>query len=114
MIPFVALLYLLLVALPTDASPLHRYAANPTLSFIARVNAKLGPNIAETDRARAQTMKQAGHKTKRAGSSSFSINNAVVTYTAQVGVGSPPTNCKTTIRCFWISFDEKTLRHTPY
>ncbi|KAG1817946.1 aspartic peptidase domain-containing protein [Suillus subaureus] len=74
-----------------DASPLRPVAGKATLSFTARVNARGAVNIAAADRARAQAMKQAGSMGKRAGRSSFSITNAVVTYTAQVGVGSPAT-----------------------
>ncbi|OJA18430.1 hypothetical protein AZE42_10490, partial [Rhizopogon vesiculosus] len=88
---FIALLFLLLVALSTvDASPLHNDAANQTLGFTARVNAKRATNISAADKARAQAMKHAGHKGKRDGSS-FSITNSVVDYTTQVGVGSPAT-----------------------
>ncbi|KAG0699371.1 acid protease [Suillus ampliporus] len=87
-----ALLSILLVALSSvDASPLHRDAGKATLSFAARVNARGAVNVAAADRARAQAMRQAVSKDKRAGRSSFSITNAVVTYTAQVGIGSPAT-----------------------
>ncbi|KAG9312014.1 acid protease [Chiua virens] len=47
-------------------------------------------NIVEKDRARAQAFRQAAHPGKR--STSFSVTNAAVTYTAQVGVGSPATD----------------------
>jgi pepsin A len=79
------------------------------------MNTKRVTNIAAADKARAQAMKQAGHIIKRYGSSSFSINNSVVAYTAQVGVGSPATECKMTTRYFQIVIsDETILRHTPY
>ncbi|KAG2043738.1 aspartic peptidase domain-containing protein [Suillus americanus] len=85
------LLILFVVLSSADASPLRPVAGKATLSFTARVNARGAVNIAAADRARAQVMKQAGSIGKRAGRSSFSITNAVVTYTAQVGVGSPAT-----------------------
>lgn len=94
MFPSKALLSIVLIALSAvDASPLRREDA-PTLNFAARVNARANNdlNIAAADRARAQAMQQLGNTTsKRDSSSSFSINNAVVSYTAQVGVGSPAT-----------------------
>jgi len=90
-----AILSLLLIALSAvDASPLRRNANTATLSFAARLNAKGAANIAAADKARAQMLKQAGAKSKRAGSSSVSIPNAVVNYVAQVGVGNPATECK--------------------
>lgn len=77
-----------------DASPLRPNAGKATLSFATRLNARGAVNVAAVDRARAQAMKQAGSMGKRVEKSSFSISNAVVTYTAQVGVGSPATECK--------------------
>jgi pepsin A len=96
MFPSKALLSVVLLALSAvDASPLRREAAS-TLSFTARMNARANNlNIAAADRARAQAMQQMGSTSKRDSSSSFSINGAVVSYTAQVGVGSPATQCKT-------------------
>ncbi|KAG1860799.1 acid protease [Suillus subluteus] len=86
---FLSILFVVLSS--ADASPLRPDAGKATLSFAARVNARGVVNIAAADRARAQAMKQAGSMGKRAGRSSFSITNAVVTYTAQVGVGSSAT-----------------------
>ncbi|KAG0702054.1 acid protease [Suillus ampliporus] len=95
MFPFKSLLSILFIALSTvDASPLRRDASMATLRFAARVNARdtsSSLNIAAADRARAQGMVHASSKSKRAGSSSVSITNSVVYYTAQVGVGSPAT-----------------------
>ncbi|KAG2069581.1 acid protease [Suillus decipiens] len=86
------LLSIVLIALSTvDASPLRREAA-PTLSFTTRIHARADKiNIAAADRARAQAMQHASTTNKRAGSSSFSITDANVDYTTQVGVGSPAT-----------------------
>ncbi|KIJ58538.1 hypothetical protein HYDPIDRAFT_102436, partial [Hydnomerulius pinastri MD-312] len=60
-----------------------------TLSFAAKVNAAGVANVAAADKARAAAMRQASHHGKR--SESFDITNAAVSYTAQVGVGNPPT-----------------------
>jgi pepsin A len=65
------------------------------------MNAKRATNITTADKARAQAMKQADHKGKRDGSS-FSITNAVVDYTTQVGVSNPATECKMAILYFHI------------
>lgn len=92
MFPSKAFLSILFVAWSSaEASPLRPDAGKATLSFAARLNARGAVNVAAVDRARAQAMKQAGSTGKRAERSSFSISNAVVTYTAQVGVGSPAT-----------------------
>ncbi|KAH7915073.1 acid protease [Hygrophoropsis aurantiaca] len=90
MFPSKALLSLLLVAIASvDATPLKRDTGKATLSFAAKLNARASSNIAASDRARAQQMKQAS-KSKRAGTS-FTITNGAMDYTAQVGVGSPAT-----------------------
>ncbi|KAG1901049.1 acid protease [Suillus fuscotomentosus] len=92
MFPSKAFLSIFFVVLSSaDASPLRPDAGKATLSFATRVNVRGAVNIAAADRARVQAMKQAGSMGKRAGKSSFSIANAIVTYTAQVGVGSPAT-----------------------
>jgi pepsin A len=93
--PSKAFLSILFVVLSSvDASPLSPVTGKASLTFTARVNARGAVNVAAADRARAQAMKQAGYIDKRAGKSSFDITNAVVTYTANVGVGSPATECK--------------------
>ncbi|KAG2137226.1 acid protease [Suillus cothurnatus] len=90
--PSKAFLSILFVVLSSvDASPLSPVTGKASLTFTARVNARGAVNVAAADRARAQAMKQAGYIDKRAGKSSFNITNAVVTYTANVGVGSPAT-----------------------
>ncbi|KAG1861932.1 aspartic peptidase domain-containing protein [Suillus tomentosus] len=94
MFPSKAFLSIFFVVLSSaDASPLRPDAGKATLSFAARVNVRGAVNIAAADRARVQAMKQANSMGKRA-DNSFSITNAIVTYTAQVGVGSPATECK--------------------
>ncbi|KIJ65854.1 hypothetical protein HYDPIDRAFT_87296 [Hydnomerulius pinastri MD-312] len=90
MFPSKALLSFLLVALSAvDATPLRRDTGKATLSFAAKVNAAGVANVAAADKARAAAMRQASHHGKR--SESFDITNAAVSYTAQVGVGNPPT-----------------------
>ena len=95
MFPSKALLSLILITLTAvDASPLSRRTGKATLSFATKINKRGTLNIAEQDRARAQAMKQAtatGQLRKR--SASFSITDAGVFYTAEVGVGNPPTSC---------------------
>ena len=96
MFPSKALLSLVLISLSVaDASPLSRRTGKTTLSFATRINESGTLNIVEKDRARAQAFKNAGHLDKRA--ESISVTNAQITYTAQVGVGSPATDC------LWIS-----------
>jgi len=91
MFPSSTLLSLLLVACSmVSATPVKREAKAATLAFTAKINTSGYANIAEADRARAQALRQAATKGKRDGSS-FSVTNAVVTYTASVGVGSPAT-----------------------
>jgi len=96
MLPFVVLLSLLLVVLPAvDASPLHHDTPNTTLGFTARVNAKRGTTtIADADKLRAEALRVSVHKRQSGSSSSFSIANAGVSYTAQVGIGIPATECR--------------------
>ena len=94
MFPSKALLSLILISLAAvDASPLSRSTGKATLSFATRINENGVTNIAEKDRARAQALKDAAHLGKRAAPESVSVTNAVVTYTAQVGVGSPAKDC---------------------
>lgn len=91
--------FILLTLAAVDASPLisHR-SSKPTLRFSTRFNPNGQPsNLAEMDRARAQSMKQpGGHLSKRLGDS-VSITNSFVQYNAQVKIGEPAEECK------WIS-----------
>ena len=93
MFPSKVLSLILICLAAVDASPLSRRTGKATLSFTTRINENGVANIAEKDRARAQALKNAAHLGKRTASESISVTNAVVTYTAQVGVGSPTTNC---------------------
>ncbi|KAG1789277.1 acid protease [Suillus plorans] len=72
-------------SLSASAFPHPRTASSPaTLKLAVRINSYGIKNIAAADRARIQA-RQAG------GSSSISAINNVMTYTADIGVGSPPT-----------------------
>ena len=93
MFPSVALLSLVLIALTAvDANPVGRRTGKATLSFATKINGRGTLNIVGQDRARAQAMKQAGKLGKRSGTS-FSVANTGVSYTADVGIGNPSTNC---------------------
>ena len=94
MFPSRVLLLLTLISLAAvDASPLSRSSGKGTLSFATRINKSGELNIAEKDRARAQALKDTAHLSKRAVVSSINVTNEAVSYTAQVGIGSPPTYC---------------------
>ncbi|KAG2356697.1 aspartic peptidase domain-containing protein, partial [Suillus spraguei] len=92
MFPSKIFLSIVLVLLSTvNASPQRRETVL-TLSFTTRMNVRANDlNIAAADRARAQAMLDASTTNKRASSSSFSIADAVMCYTTQVGIGSPAT-----------------------
>ncbi|KAG1851515.1 aspartic peptidase domain-containing protein [Suillus tomentosus] len=72
-------------SLSASALPHPRTASSPaTLKLAVRINSYGIKNIAAADRARIQA-RQAG------ASSSISVTNDVMFYTADIGVGSPPT-----------------------
>ncbi|KAG1851513.1 aspartic peptidase domain-containing protein [Suillus tomentosus] len=80
-----ALPALAFISLSASASPYPRTTSSPaTLKLAVRINSYGIKNIAAADRARIQA-RQAG------GSSSISAINNVMTYTADIGVGNPPT-----------------------
>lgn len=86
------LLSLILITLSVvDASPLTHRTSKATFSIAATINGRGTPNIAEKDRARAQARKQTNQLGKR--STTFNVADTLVSYTAQVGVGDPATNC---------------------
>ena len=94
MVLFNALLSLALIALTVvDANPVGRRTGKATLSFATKINGHGTLNIVEKDRARAQAVKRAGELGKRTSSASFDVTNAMVYYAANVGIGSPPSNC---------------------
>ena len=91
---FNALLSLVLIALTAvDANPVGRRTGKATLSFATKINGRGTLNIVEKDRAHAQALKQADELGKCSSNASFSITNAVLSYTADVGIGNPPSNC---------------------
>lgn len=92
MFPSKTLLSFLLLSLSiVDASPVRPGGGKVSLQF-SRRNAAGVTNIAEANRARAKAMRE-GTLTKRADAAVL-INNALVSYTAQVSIGSPATDCK--------------------
>ncbi|KAG1735324.1 acid protease [Suillus paluster] len=83
-----ALSALAFLSLSARASPHPRTASNTAaLKLAVRFNANGSKNIVAADRARAQVLT----KDSNGGSSSIDVTNAITTYTADVGVGSPPT-----------------------
>jgi len=78
-----------------SAIAIARGASIGTIPFATHINGtKAGyQNLADADRARAKALIHGlgqNHKS-RSNDGSFAVQNAVVTYTTQVGVGSPPT-----------------------
>ncbi|KAG0705808.1 acid protease [Suillus ampliporus] len=81
-----ALPALAFLSLSARASPHPRTASSTAaLKLAVRINSSGIKNIAAADRARAQVLVQNG------GSSSIDVTMNVVMYTADIGVGSPPT-----------------------
>ncbi|KAI6148313.1 acid protease [Pisolithus tinctorius] len=92
MFPYRTLLAVLpLYLLAVSASPVNPAgdSGKVTLGFVARLNAIGISNIADADRARIKSMRGKGGHIKR--DASVSITNFPQIYTAQVSVGSPPT-----------------------
>jgi saccharopepsin len=77
------------------ASPINIGENTIKLGFGCKINA-LGSTatLPQIDRARAVSLIQSASQSKRSGGQSITVTNSVVTYTASVGVGSPPTQCK--------------------
>lgn len=74
------------------ASAVNRDTGKATLKFSTGISTAAFSNLAEKDRARAKALTQLPHLSKRsARSRSVSGTNAAVFYTAEVGVGTPPT-----------------------
>src|SRR5882762_7831632 len=94
MFPSTVILSLLLAAV-SSATPIQRDASTVTLGFAHQIN-PLGNNsktIAEIDRARASKYLDHTFGQKAGKVVSVGVTNAAVTYTAQVGIGSPATKC---------------------
>ena len=77
------------------ASPITVDVHPVKLGFKCKINT-LGSSatLPELDRMRAVSLVQQATQDKRSSGKSITVTNSVVTYTAQVGVGSPPTKCK--------------------
>ncbi|KIM82570.1 hypothetical protein PILCRDRAFT_820438 [Piloderma croceum F 1598] len=77
------------------ASPITVDVHPVKLGFKCKINT-LGSSatLPELDRMRAMSLVQAVTQDKRSGGKSITVTNSVVTYTAEVGVGSPPTQYK--------------------
>ena len=94
---FLSLIFIALSAVDANhlshrTSHLGRRTGKATLSFARRINERGTLSILEKDRTRLQAMKQTGQLGKRSGRS-FGVTNNDFGYTAEVGVGSPPTTC---------------------
>lgn len=92
------LLAISIASSPTAATPIVQVRSpHVTLPFVRSLN--FSGNLADHDRQRAQHLKSAAQKhswgnstLKRSVISSFPVTNTAVTYTANVGVGSPATD----------------------
>jgi saccharopepsin len=69
------------------SSHLRTTSRTAALKLAVRIDSNGMKNIAAADRDRARALLRGG------GSSSISATNAVIIYTADIGVGSPPTYC---------------------
>ncbi|KAF8122471.1 acid protease [Boletus edulis] len=81
---------LLIACTAVDASFVSRSTSKATLPFMAKLNEGGSPHIIDADRTRVQAMK-VGHLNKRS-IPEVGITNAMLVYTAEVGVGDPATN----------------------
>ena len=115
MFPSSTLLSFLVLALSTtivtNATPIQQPDQNFVLDFVAKLNANGSKNLADADRAHAASLiaraqsGNTGTNQKRL-NGNLAVNDTGVTYTASVGIGSPPTKCKPTcspsdFRNFW-------------
>ena len=104
MLPGRSLLSCLLLAFGgVLASPVSRDTGKATLKFSRGFSTSGSSNLAQKDRARVQAFVQRPHLSQRSastGSGSVSVANAAVYYTAEVGVGTPPTNCMSIVYRF--------------
>ena len=88
----------LLAAVFSAATPIQRHSSGVTLGFVHKVHALHGSkNLAQIDRARASALIHNTQNNKAVFNGrviSVAMTNTAVTYTAQVGVGSPPVECE--------------------
>ena len=102
MAPLSALLAVVVAAVAASAKPVAVRDSPLTLSIARRFNSTGAANILKADRARAKVLKTRSQATKAAAVgtavgkifpvTNVPITNQAVTYTANVGVGTPPTN----------------------
>lgn len=81
------LLFVLISLTVVDASPPPCGAGKATLSFVTRIHTL---DDAKKDRARAYALKHR-HPGKR--NKHLNVENAVVSYIAEIGLGSPVAHC---------------------
>src|SRR6267154_50628 len=99
MFPAVSLFLTLLlpVALPITASPEIRNSLI-TLPIVRRLNTSNGTiNILQHDKARVAALKGRSDSTLDRRASSIPVVNEADIYVAKIGVGSPPTTCKSNL-----------------
>ena len=92
-----ATLSLLLVIVSTaNAKPIRRDSNGVTLSLASKINAIGAQNLADLDRSRASALLEnlLAKKNGKRADYPVPVTNAIVTYSASVGVGSPPTQCE--------------------
>ena len=91
-------LFLTLSTTTANATPIRqRSQNNPVLGLVAKINASGSKHLADIDRARLAgliTRVQGGNaRAKRTDGTVVAIDDGIG-YSANVSVGSPPTNCK--------------------
>lgn len=93
----VTLSLLLVIVSGANAKPIRRDSNGVTLSLASKINAISGAqNLADLDRSRASALLEnlSAKKNGKRADYPVPLTNAIVTYTASVGVGSPPTQCE--------------------
>ena len=116
---FLSFLVLALSAATTNATPIQQRGQGPTvLGITAKINASGFKNLADIDRARLAAMMaqvqdgNSGTHTKRKDGTVVATDNGV-SYTANVGIGTPPTYCKP-LHSPLASLPDTSDRYTPH
>ncbi|KAG1754942.1 aspartic peptidase domain-containing protein [Suillus paluster] len=92
MFPVASLLATLLLALSIAGSPVEIRNSPITIPIVRRLNTSDGPiNLLQCDKARVAAVKDGSASTLNRRAGSIPVINEVLTYVAQVGVGSPAT-----------------------
>jgi pepsin A len=100
MFPSSALLSLLLfVVSGANATPIRRDSNTYTLSLASKINTIAGQTLADIDRARASALLNnvSGKKNGKRSDKPVFVATTAVSYTASVGVGSPATECESSV-----------------